>query len=334
MAVACAIGSTDCTDVATGGAGSGLAVQQLNGGFIRDNADLVIIFLTDEDDCSTGDRTVYLRPPNPASSIDQAAHFCSPDECYAYYNENSDSDMDGLDDWCDPTTTTNASLRLSCTPSNRVVNPPALADTDTFIDKLVSYKGSLRQLRAAGIISAVQRVPGAELEGDACYAASNGPSADCGCLSGGTPFACEVTGANGQSSIAFPVRSPVQNSGCTTMPGNRYVKFLDALGDRRAAAGLSRDVLVDSICQTRYDATLDAIVNNVILPRCFELSATPSDPSYLSVRLNDKLLPNVPPGSTKEGWSLAPGSREVCLEGGLKKNVGDRFEILQVTATE
>ncbi len=340
LAVACAVGHPDCSNEATGNAGAAL---NLNNGFIRANADLVLIFLTDEDDCSAGDRTIYLRPDNPSSSLDQAAHFCSPDECYAYYNEGTDQDGDGLDNWSDPSGPTIASRRLRCGNTgtiDRVVNPPQLRDVGFFIDRISAYK-SLRQVRAAGIISAVQRSENTAFEGSACFVADGGPSAVCGCVAGANDFSCEVTAANGQGTTRFPARSdtpggPVSPtaSGCTAAPGNRYVMFLDELGNRRQSQGYGRDVLVDSICRTRYDATLDAIVNNVIIPRCFTLGETPSSPDFLTVTLNGETLPNVPVGSTRPGWSLVENSRQVCLEGGLRKRVGDRFEILQVTATD
>lgn len=330
LAVACATGSADCTDEATGNA---KAARELNAGFIRPEADLVLIFLTDEDDCSATSRSVYLRPNSPGNATDQAEHFCGPNECYAYYNEGSDLNGDGLDDWSDPTVSpTPADRRFRCGGSARAVNPPVLAGVGTLLDKIVSYKGSLRQVRAAGIISAVQRSANVAYEGSACFVADGGPSAVCGCLTNADGFACEVTAANGQANIAIPNRGTPQSSGCTTAPSNRYVEFLNDLGSRRAASGLNRDVLVDSICRTRYDATLDTIVNNVIIPRCFQLPATPAGPEFLTVTLNGNTLRNVPVGSNAQGWSLVENSSQICLEGGLRKQVGDRFEILQVTA--
>ncbi len=332
LAVACATpDNPECTDEATGNA---KAARELNAGFIRPEADLVLIFLTDEDDCSATSRSVYLRPDNPANAANQANHFCSPNECYAYYNEGSDLNGDGLDDWSDPTVSpTPADRRFRCGGSARVVNPPTLAGVDALLDKIVAYKGELRRVRAAGIISAVQRSANIAYEGAGCFIADGGPSAVCGCLAGADPFACEVTAANGQADIAIPNRGGLpQDNGCTTAPGNRYVAFLNDLGSRRQAQSLARDVLVDSICRTRYDATLDAIVNNVIIPRCFTLPAVPSSPDFLSVTLNGNPLKNVPVGSNSQGWSLVEGSRQICLEGGLRKQVGDRFEILQVTA--
>ena len=41
-------------------------IADLNSGFIRDKADLVVIFVSDEDDCSFMDESVYERPTNSA----------------------------------------------------------------------------------------------------------------------------------------------------------------------------------------------------------------------------------------------------------------------------
>ncbi|MBC7793542.1 MAG: VWA domain-containing protein, partial [Clostridia bacterium] len=222
LAVACSIGDPACSDEATGNA---TAAKALNAGFIRENADLVVLFLTDEDDCSTGNPRSYRAPDNASSPSDQANHFCSPDECYAYYNEGVDRDADGLDDWSDPTNGLSSDRRLRCGQSGTVersVNPPKLAGLDTFIDQLTQYKGSIGKVRAAGIISAVQRAANVAYQGDACILATNGPSAECGCTAAANNFSCDVTGANGQSSTRSPLRSDPANgqvsplfSGCT-----------------------------------------------------------------------------------------------------------------------
>lgn len=339
LAVACSVGDPACSDAATGNAA---AAQALNAGFIRDEADLAVLILTDEDDCSTNNPAIYRAPNNAANATDQANHFCSPDECYAYYNEGVDRDGDGLDDWSDPTNGLTSDRRLRCGQTgttDRSVNPPKLAEVEDFITQLVTYKnGNIGKVRAAGIVSAVQPAANVVYQGNACIIGSSGPSAECGCTAGANDFSCDVTGANGQSMTRTPLRANSAGqvtpslSGCTTAPGNRYVRWLDSLGDARAAAGYGRDVLVDSICRATYDSTLDTIVNNVIVSSCFDLSAVPSGPEFLTVRLNGETLANVEPGSSSPGWSLRSGVAQICLEGGLRKKVGDRYEILQVTA--
>lgn len=341
LAVACSVGDPVCSDAATGNAA---AARAINAGFIRDEADLAVLFLTDEDDCSAASPSVYQAPGNPSAPADQATHFCSPDECYAYYNEGTDRDGNGLDDWSDPTPPNGlpADRRLRCGQTgtiDRSVNPPKLASLDTFLTQLRNFKGgNIGKVRAAGIISATQRAANTAYQGAACIIGTNGPSDQCGCTAGANNFSCDVTGANGQSNVRSPLRANSEGqvtpalSGCTTAPGNRYVQWLDMLGDEREAAGYNRDVLVDSICRVTYDETLETIVNNVIVSQCFDLEQVPSGPQFLTVRLNGRDLPNVDAGSRTQGWSLRAGTATICLEGGLKKRVGDRYEILQVTA--
>lgn len=334
-AVACATG-VGCDDP---------AVAQLNDGFIRDNADLVIIFLADEDDCSVNDPQVYLQPSPTSDPLEQAVHFCSPHECYAYYGANLDADLDGLQDWVDPDSTPDTLKRLRCGTNNRLENPPDLTPVGFYVSDLIAAKGNdVSQVRAAGILSAVAD-SGATLgyEGAACVKAAVGPSAACGCLSDAVPFYCNVTSILGQGDIAYPntasagvcgVAGGSSSPGCEAMPGNRYMQFLEDLAGRRTAAGVSRDTLVDSICRNRYDQTMDAIVNNVILTSCFDLGEVPASSSDLQVKLNGKTLANVSPNSTTPGWSLASGSTQICLEGGLKKNIGDNFEIFLLKAQD
>ncbi|MBI3179241.1 MAG: VWA domain-containing protein, partial [Deltaproteobacteria bacterium] len=73
-------------------------VRDLNRGFIRPNADLVLIFISDEDDCSARRRTypaghplenspysIYSQPPDPNDPDYQAYHLCLQFECQAHY---------------------------------------------------------------------------------------------------------------------------------------------------------------------------------------------------------------------------------------------------------
>ncbi len=315
-------------------------VAVLNKGFVRDGADLVIIFLTDEDDCSFVDGSYYERPANAADFADplyQETHLCSPNECYGYWGADLNADADSQIDWCDPQSGARDYFR--CSGNDRVVNPPFPDPVSGYLDRLVSLLGGdVSRIRAAGIISGVTDA-NAELgfRDDACVQSVLGqPSTACGCLitsPKGTltgDFFCELTSILPEPVGEAPHPDTATPVACEAMPGGRYVSFLRELAKRRVEAGLRPDVLIDSICQARYDETLYRIVNNVILTSCFDLGEVPGGVSDISVSLNESPLPNVPAGSDTPGWSWVEGSTQICLEGGLTKSVKDRFEIFVI----
>ncbi|MEM6531475.1 MAG: vWA domain-containing protein [Myxococcota bacterium] len=331
-AVACSLGDPSCPDP---------AVSQLNQGFIREEADLVLIFLTDEDDCSVANLETYTRPPDLTSSAERATRFCAAIDCYAYY---ANQDLvpvggDGLNDF--------VNSGITCEPGpgdplvSRTENPPGLRAVEGFLDDLVALKGDVSRIRAAGIISATATL-GADLgfSAQGCFNRITGPSEECGCLSGsGNELNCLVTERNGQSGMRMGVAT---NGvfGCEALPSGRYAEFLQRLSTRRIEASRASDVLIDSICNSSYNETLSDIVNNVILSNCFALGQIPmlvtddegmpteSISDRLRVTINGALLPNVAPEAEDAGWSWREGSDEVCLEGGLSKSINDEVEIL------
>ncbi len=305
-------------------------VAELNAGFIRPDADLVVIFVTDEDDCSVADPEVFRRPAagETYSEAYQASHLCSPEECYA--------GTPGLYDWWF-NVSTNKPLCGEFGAVVRSVPPPALTPVSEYLDRLVALKGGdVRRIRAAAIVSGVldEEAPLGFLAA-ACYASGAGPSIACGCLStAADEFFCKLTELLGQGGTRAGTSVPSQCNapalpllGCTSLPGARYVSFLRELALRREAAGVAPDVLVDSICQARYDDTLYRVVNNVVINNCFEVSVVPERVDQISVRRNGAALPNVAVRSPQQGWSWRSGSNQICLEGGLQKSVSDRFDI-------
>jgi hypothetical protein len=151
--IACAQNNNDCPSA---------SIAQLNAGFLRAEADLVVIFVTDEDDCSFTDPNAYLAPSDATDPAQQAAHLCSPAECYAYYGADLDANGDGVQDWADPTyyAQDGGNPPLYCgsslSPTYRTVNPPTPSAIQPYIDYFVAAKGGdISRVRAAGIVSAV-----------------------------------------------------------------------------------------------------------------------------------------------------------------------------------
>ncbi|MCK5688647.1 VWA domain-containing protein, partial [Myxococcota bacterium] len=305
-------------------------ITQINQGFLRDDADLVVIFLTDEDDCSAVSADAYYRPLAPWSESDQSVRFCSPDSCYAHYNALSDggndSDDDGIWDWCDADSgpiieclTDNPSLTTT-----RLVNPPLLQDVGYFVDALVAAKnGEIGRVRAAAILGGVADTSARfGYKSAACIGGSVGPTDVCGCWSSrstttdNSDIFCRVTDVMDQDSGRYPVGDgPEDPGGCVALPGNRYVDFLEDLADKRIDAGYSPFTLVDSICKNDYSDTLRAIVNTVILTYCFDLGVVPESQHDLVVRLNGEVIEHVERGGDEPGWSWVAGRSDICLEG-------------------
>ncbi len=209
-------------------------VRDLNRGLIRSNADLVLIFISDEDDCSTRARAVYQQPPNPTDPADQAAHLCEQFECQAHYatpgescgaaNEcgnngagpngltyacnggwcQFDSDQDGFINWTDPSDVNGPpSMGIyTCSGNPRQVNPPPLDPVASYLDAFIAIKGEVGKVRAAGVVSttADTNAPLGFVERAACtFDTTFGVTTNCRCSSTSpSEYFCNLTEALGQ----------------------------------------------------------------------------------------------------------------------------------------
>jgi hypothetical protein len=264
-AIACAVDDPGCPDP---------AIHDLNQGFIRADADLVLVFLSGSDDCSFADATVYQRPPNPASANDQAVHLCGYQECYASYGAQIDfhNPGDGLWDWSD---WSSAYPAFKCSSSNRVVNPPLPDAVSGYLDKIVALKGgNVKRVRGAAIVSGIPDARrGTGFTPGACFDQFSEPSVDCSCLfTSPSPLFCQLThllpgqhddGTGNLTQSRFPAAPPPPADqiticnrpssdigGCHALPGTRYKDFLSQLAQRHTAALAAEDVLLDSLCQS------------------------------------------------------------------------------------
>lgn len=269
-----------------------VGTRALNFGFLRPDADLTLIFLTDEDDCS------------------------APME---WYEEPGRDDSDCYVD-------------------------DGLSSVSEFIDFLVERKGALRRVRAAAIVGAAPN-PDSDtgLSANGCVTADDGAaSSACGCWSARFlpdrrpgevgEFYCNLLSSDPYNQTAQ--RQPLNDAnqgGCIALPGSRYVNFISELGSRREAQGLQPGVDLDSICRADYAETLERIALSVVLSNCFRLKEPPASLEGVQFLRNRDPLPRVEPGSTAPGWSYSEATAELCLEGGVVKEVGDIFEFVVPT---
>ncbi len=277
---------------------SEVAVRALNFGFLRPDAALAVIFMTDEDDCTFADKSWYAQAGRDDS------------DCYV-----------------DPT-----------------VQP-----VSEFVDFLQNLKGgSIDLVRGAAIIGSVEAVAaplGYEAAG--CFTDANAlPSNACGCWS--TRFVPDRTTSDPddelfcnlisgppyeQTSERIPDLGSGQG-GCSTLPGGRYMAFIEEINRRRIAAGLKLGVVADSLCRGDYGPTLERIAIDVVSDNCFRLIEQPSlDFESIRVVRNGEILPQVADDSDESGWVYNVESNRVCLAN-ITKSVNDTYEITVVSGTK
>ena len=122
--------------------------------------------------------------------------------------------------------------------------------------------------------------------------------------------------------------------GCSTLPGGRYMAFLEEINNRRIAAGLKLGVVADSLCRADYGPTLERIAIDVVSDNCFRLIEQPSlDFESIRVVRNGEVLPEVDEDSDESGWIYNVDSNRVCLAN-ITKSVNDTYEITVVSGTK
>ncbi len=318
-AVGCSLGA-DCD-------ASDRAVAELNAGFVRPDAILAVVFVSDEDDCSVMDRTIYDLPQPAADPAEQGRHFCSPRECYANRAPDLDQDGDGLIDWADPDADGFFTCPDGALDVPRVVNPPTLEAVETYVDWLIAAKRGPALVRVA-ISGGVNTTTNGTMERSAagCVSDAGTASENCGCWSeDGDPLYCAVTEASGGRGVPYPTE--VQPAGCTAMPATRYVRFLNALETRTAEAGVFCATFTESICEGPLQGLFAPRISLATLSRCYELAHPVLGPEHVIVRLNGEELSHADRSGGQRGWYLV-GDRTVCLTGDAEPGPGDVVEIV------
>ncbi len=107
------------------------ALDGRNGGFLRPDAFLAVIFIQDEDDCSASDRAVFGSDPDLS--------YLSSFRCFEY----------GVR--CDPDTPRTLGPRQDCVPRD---DSPYIEDVQTYVDVLRSLKADPARVLVAGIAGA------------------------------------------------------------------------------------------------------------------------------------------------------------------------------------
>jgi hypothetical protein len=284
------------------------AIGHLNAGFLRPEATLVIIFITDEDDCSImtpiGNThpgrvpIAYTRPAPFNAPAEQLAKFCSPHECYGYLAP--DGDQNGVNDWVQRNSgfEVTACRGESGSSFARTINPPSPSGVTAFLDDIIEAKGgNPAKVRAGAILGAVlDPTKGLGMAASACYKQATGPNTDCGCWANTTvDLFCDVTNVTNSVGTVRPSDTGVDvpdcgdrtfntAGGCQAMTGGRTVRFLEELAAERlgvevadlptATQSADPQVHIDSICKFEYDDSLAQIAATITFDRCVNIGET------------------------------------------------------------
>jgi hypothetical protein len=304
----------------------------LNSDFIRQDADLALIFLTDEEDCSFEDYSEHDRVTVKGQTGGEAPYTSAA--CYYDIFKQVDDNGD-----------TQTSTRLM---------PPLAIPVQTLVDDLIRIKGTITKVRAAGIIGGIVEASG-EFKPTGCHLdISTGlASANCGCWQVGGPFTdifcrylneefdpvCEtscnpspctikddacplinVTAPDGSVEEGIGQCVSVAGEACDTticdaLPGKRYHDFLQEIGTRRATQGFEGGIFVDSICKADYGETLINIAKEVVLSQCFALDADEESQSggeLIELSVTREIDASKGPESFQIPWLDATDPKATC----------------------
>lgn len=275
---------------------SDVAVRALNFGFLRQDAALAVIFLTDEDDCTHADKSWYTQFGRDDS------------DCYVDPTAQDPAEfVDFLVELKGGIAPVRAAAIVGSVPS---IDPLEYSPAGCFTEADQSPSNNCGCWSTRFVPDRSTSDPDDELF---CNLLSQPPYSQ--------PLARLPDLGSGQG-------------GCSALPGSRYFDFLQEINDRRIAAGVKLGVVADSLCRGDYGDTLERIAIEVVSDNCFALVERPSlDFESIVVFRNGDELPKVVVGSGAQGWSYNETSNSICLEN-IIKSVNDTYEITVVSATK
>jgi hypothetical protein len=320
-------------------------IQARNAGFLREEADLALIFLTDEDDCSFAD---YCQNP------DRGTCGWNNPTCYERIAQAM-----SIESFLDHLTSIKAS-----TAGIRKVRAALIAggtiagdEAGAFTASGCRITGSQPSDECGCWTSSDQDFFCRYLESSFGHACGNdsvdgctGRDESCPCSS---PSYCDSATNRCVPTCKSTASASCDTLRCEAMPGKRYENFLEGLGERRIDVGFPRGTYADSICQPNYDETLLNIANTVVLSSCFTLEENVFDAKQVRLMLRhtdpsdgkvtQRRIPwwdasdsaadcnSCVDATCQTGaWKLnilSSGKQEICLHCDLKKDTGDDFQL-------
>lgn len=284
-------------------------VGAYNAGFLRSDADLAIIILTDEDDCSF----------KPEHAGDVAA-WTDDATCYQRLNDLAapESYVDFL-----------ATLKRDVSHVRAAVITGGVRNADGTFSARGCRIGLTGPSTACG-----------------CWSYSTDPYF-CSILSESFGQPCQTTGSCDLATC--PSSSTAANCDtprCSATAATRYTRFIDELGQRRVKAGVTQGTYADSVCQADYHEAMLSIAKSVVLSDCFTLGTAATSASDIQMKLsrpgeptrvvkrvdaNDATAACKTCGDCPTGAWRYVNAQTICLDCGLSKNTGDNYDISAVS---
>ena len=299
------------------------AVMAQNAGFLRDDADLAIIVVSDEDDCTPG-----------TGNLGKVGAWTADADCYQPLNQTF------------------------LYPVGDLVNQFAQVKKDPS-----TGKANISRVRAGLITGGLSDPNGTFAARGCNFAADGNATDNCGCwLHSSDDFFCTFINqptANACTSLkdastnvcgnnACAVNGACGPQQCPATPASRYVQFMNALSNQRVTANLSPGVRAGSICQMDYHTTLLQLANDVVLSSCFSLPSAALSPNDIQVKVAhaqadgsagpSTLLPRYDPqgaassgacnscsGACAQGAWEYQGASSICLACGASLQIGDAY---------
>lgn len=291
-----------------------------NAGFLRQDADLAIIVVTDEDDCS---------PPTANRALVES--WSGDQDCYVNTN-----DLYKVKDLV------NLFAGIKGGDAGRV---RAGLITGGMLDGSGNFDARGCNIAADGNAT----------DNCGCWSQSN---VEWFCQDLAQPMGAACTALEDSSNQVCANSTCAVNGvcgpqTCEATPARRYVDFINTLSRARTQKGYSGGVSADSICQNDYHSALVTLANSVVLGDCFNLPAAPvstddirvtvshqqADGTYAPATLIPRYDTQGSAGScTTCGGDCAQGAwelqnnRSICLTCGIQQQLKDKYTFSVVSS--
>ncbi|HET6345307.1 MAG TPA: hypothetical protein VFH51_10250 [Myxococcota bacterium] len=252
-------------------------VAAYNAGFVRADADLAVVILSDEDDCS---RTT-------ASLLQTGVAGWTAEQCY-------EATLEGE--------------RLS--PNDAIASLAAVKGGDVARVRAGVIIAGMTGSEGAFVPASCLAVNGKATTACGCwsYAGTNMPTyCEFNSQDGQPCGVSTLASCDAATRCVHPVSGACLPD-CSAMGGYRYHQFVTALADARIGQGAPPGTAAGSICVDTFADALSSIAANVIAPSCFTLPEAPAPDAVVQVSMQKA---GARPTSLPQ-LSLAAGTSNVC----------------------
>ena len=230
-----------------------------NAGFLRDGADLAVVFLTDEDDCS-----------QTAADMDaRGGIYPNAENCYEPSLESgrltAAAVITGLAAARGGDVTRLRAGAIIAGTDSTVHGFTPVSCLKRSIDQVVTAQCGCWSPSSSGATTPDQKIIAQKY---CAFNAANDP----------TQQSCSLAANSADAKSCAPETSCTSPQNgcevqCEAMGGYRYNGFITALSAQRLAAGIDAGTVAASVCESSFAIALSDIAAQVVAPRCFQLPA-------------------------------------------------------------